>query len=63
MRLALSVAHAARAIGVSRRGLYLMIARGDLTTVKLGRRRLVPVIELERLIRGNGRRRHRVRTS
>ena len=38
-------------LGISRRGLYRLIEDGTLRTVTLGRRRLVPARELERLVR------------
>ena len=38
-------------LGISRRGLYRLIEDGTLRTVTLGRRRLVPADELERLVR------------
>lgn len=44
-----SLTEAAERIGVSRRTLYHMIAAGTLATIKLGRRRLVPPGEIERL--------------
>jgi excisionase family DNA binding protein len=39
---ALSIDHAARAAGVSRRTLYRELASGRLKAVKLGRRTLIP---------------------
>lgn len=51
-RLAYSLDEAARSISLSRRGLYQLIEAGELRTVKVGRRRLVPVSELERLAAG-----------
>lgn len=48
-RYAYSISEAARAISLSRRMLYNLIDTGALRTVKLGRRRLVPRSELERL--------------
>lgn len=49
--LAYSLDHAAALIDLSRRSLYRLIDRGELRTVKVGRRRLVPTMELERLMR------------
>jgi excisionase family DNA binding protein len=40
--LALGVEEAARLIGVSRATIYVLIARGDLRTIKIRKRRLVP---------------------
>ncbi len=49
-RTAYSLDEAARSLGLSRRTLYDLMDRGQLTTVKLGKRRLVPAAELERLV-------------
>jgi excisionase family DNA binding protein len=49
-RLALSMPEAAIAIGVSRAYLYGLLAAGDLRTFKLGRRRMVSVESLRKLI-------------
>jgi excisionase family DNA binding protein len=48
-RLAYSLAEAEAASGISRSSLYNLIAAGKLKTIQLGRRRLVPREELERL--------------
>ena len=50
-RHAYSLDEAARSISLSRRALYHLIDSGALKTVKLGRRRVVPREELERLCR------------
>jgi len=49
-RLTFSMAEAAEAVGVSRRGLYNLAARDGLPTVKLGGRRLVRVADLREWI-------------
>lgn len=49
-RTAYSLDEAARSLGLSRRTLYDLMDRGQLATVKLGKRRLVPATELERLV-------------
>jgi excisionase family DNA binding protein len=49
-RLAYSLEESAQAIGLSRRTLYNLIEAGSLRTVKLGRRRVVPVEELTRIL-------------
>ena len=49
-RTAYSLDEAAQSLGLSRRTLYGLMDRGQLTTVKLGKRRLVPAAELERLV-------------
>lgn len=51
LRHAYSLDEAARSISLSRRALYNLIDSGELRTIKLGRRRLVPRDELERLCR------------
>jgi excisionase family DNA binding protein len=49
-KLAYSVAEACAAIGISRPTMYVLMERGQLRTVKIGGRRLIPATELERLI-------------
>ena len=51
-RLVMSVPEAAEALGISRAHAYEMVARGDLPSVRLGRRVLVPRRALERLVEG-----------
>nr|WP_249671630.1 helix-turn-helix domain-containing protein [Pseudomonas sp. PIA16] len=57
--ISVGVDEAARLIGVARSMFYEMIARGDIQTFKVGRRRLVRVKALEayvrRLAKENGR--------
>ncbi len=53
-RLAVSVAEAAAALGVSRGGMYRHVQAGTVRSVKIGGRRLVPVAELERLVAAGG---------
>jgi excisionase family DNA binding protein len=48
-RLAYSLAESEAVSGLSRSSLYRLIAAGKLKTVQHGRRRLIPVQELERL--------------
>jgi excisionase family DNA binding protein len=48
--LALSVSDAARAIGVSRATLYIMIAQRKLKSLKVGKRRLIETAEVERFL-------------
>jgi excisionase family DNA binding protein len=48
--LALSVADAARAIGVSRATLYILFAQRKLKSLKIGKRRLVERAEVERFL-------------
>ena len=48
--LAMSVEEASRVIGFSRSMLYELIAKGELKTFKVGRRRLVQMGELKSFI-------------
>jgi excisionase family DNA binding protein len=49
-KVLLTVPEAAERLGVGRSFLYSVIQRGDIDTVKLGRARRVPVIELNRYV-------------
>lgn len=49
-RVAYSLDEVAHSLGLSRRTMYELMDTGRLSTVKLGRRRLVPAQELERLL-------------
>lgn len=49
-RAAYSLAETAASLGLSRRTLYELMDAGKLATVKLGKRRLVPARELDRLV-------------
>lgn len=51
-RLLLQVPEAARILGVSASGLYERARRGEVKTVRIGRRVLVPLSELQRLAQG-----------
>lgn len=53
-KLALSVAEAVRATGISKTLLYEQIATGALKTRKLGKRRLVLKVDLDAFLRGLG---------
>lgn len=48
--LALGIDDAARAIGVARSMLYEIVARGELPSFKMGRRRMILAKELEAYI-------------
>jgi excisionase family DNA binding protein len=48
-RVAYSLSEAELATGLSRSTLYRLMARGELGTVKRGKRRLIPTQELQRL--------------
>ncbi|WDH45957.1 helix-turn-helix domain-containing protein [Pseudomonas chlororaphis] len=45
--LSVSVEDAARIVGYSRSGMYELIAKGEIKTFKLGRRRLILMTELK----------------
>lgn len=47
---ALSIAQAARALNVGRSTLYKLLANGTLRSVRVGRRRLIPLSEIARLL-------------
>lgn len=51
--IAYSVEHAARAAGVSRSFLYLIMDRGELSFAKLGKRRLIRAEDLNAYIAAN----------
>jgi excisionase family DNA binding protein len=51
-RRALSIKEAAEACGLSRATLYRLMADGKLTTLKIGARRLVPVVAIDALLSG-----------
>lgn len=53
-RLAYPIPESAHLLGISPRGVYRLIEAGELRTVMLGRRRLVPAQELDRLVRPQG---------
>ena len=52
-RLVLTVTEAAAALGISRAHAYELVARGELPSLRLGRRIVVPRRGLERLIDGD----------
>jgi excisionase family DNA binding protein len=52
-RLVLTVTEAAAAIGISRTHAYELVARGELPSLRLGRRIVVPRRGLERLLDGD----------
>lgn len=54
-RKTLSVAEAARALGISRNSAYEAVHRGELPAVQIGRRWLVPVAALDTLLSGAAR--------
>ena len=50
MRLAVTVPEAAEMIGVSESMLWKLLERGDLSRVKIGRRSVIRIAELERFL-------------
>jgi excisionase family DNA binding protein len=48
--LTLRASEAAAAFGVSRASMCQVVARGEVRTVRIGRRILIPVAELQRLL-------------
>jgi excisionase family DNA binding protein len=48
--LAVSVAEAARRLGLSQRTVATLIAKGEVESRKVGRRRIIPVAALERFL-------------
>jgi len=53
-KLTLSVPDAARRLGVGRNTLYDAIKRGEVPSIRVGRRLVVPIAALERLLGGAG---------
>jgi excisionase family DNA binding protein len=53
----LSVTEAAQRLGIARATAYLLITSGDLRSVKIRKRRLVPASDVARLIAAGSRRR------
>ena len=51
-RLAISVPEAGALLGLSRNSAYEAARRGEIPTIKIGKRILVPLVALERLISG-----------
>ncbi len=53
MKLAVTVPEAAAMIGISESMLWRLLAVGDIAKVKIGRRTLIRVTELERFLEGH----------
>lgn len=49
-KLALTIEEAARSLSISRTTIYEMISAGTIYTVKIGRRRVVPVEAVRKLL-------------
>ena len=47
-RLCMSVPEAAKLLGISRNNAYELVKRGELPSIKLGKRKLIPKVALER---------------
>lgn len=50
VRLAWSIEETAAALGIGRTAAYAAAVRGDIPTLQVGRRRLVPIAALEALL-------------
>lgn len=50
-QLLVSIEDASASIGIGRTKLYELLAEGELTLVKVGRRSLIPVTSIEALVR------------
>jgi excisionase family DNA binding protein len=48
-RLAMSIPEAAKALGISRNHAYMLAAKGEIPTIKLGNRFVVPIEALRKL--------------
>jgi len=53
-RLTYNVREAARLLGLSRNSAYQACLKGEIPHLKIGKRVLIPKIQLERLLLGNG---------
>lgn len=54
-RRTVTVGEAAKILGVGRNKAYEAAKRGEIPTIKIGKRILVPVVALERLLQGTAR--------
>jgi excisionase family DNA binding protein len=54
-RATISVVEAAQKLGIGRNQAYEAVGRGEIPTIKIGRRILVPKIALDRMLSGEGR--------
>jgi excisionase family DNA binding protein len=50
----MTVEEAGHVVGVGRSAAYAAVARGELPSLKIGRRIVVPRVALERLLQGKG---------
>jgi excisionase family DNA binding protein len=51
-RLCITVPEAAEMLGISRNFAYELVNRGELPYIKLGKRKLIPIIALEKKLAG-----------
>ncbi len=51
-RLCVSVPEAARMLGISRNNCYELVKRGELPSIRLGNRILIPYVQLKRMMEG-----------
>jgi excisionase family DNA binding protein len=54
VRKTMSVPEAGRLLGISRNSAYAAAARGELPTIRIGHKLLVPKAALERMLSGEG---------
>jgi excisionase family DNA binding protein len=52
-RLAVDVVEAGKMLGLGRSAAYAAAARGEIPTLKFGRKIIVPLVQLEALLRGD----------
>jgi excisionase family DNA binding protein len=52
-RLAIDIPEAARRLGIGRNQAYEAAQRGELPTIPFGKRRVVPLVALDRLLRAD----------
>lgn len=53
-RRTLTITEAAKALGIGRNQGYAAAQRGEIPTIKIGKRLLVPAAALERMLQGEG---------
>ena len=54
-RLTVTVEEAAKILGIGRNSTYQAVARGDIPAIRVGRRLLIPRVQIERLLSGEKR--------
>ncbi len=52
VRKTYDIAEAGRMLGIGRNAAYAAAQRGEIPTIKIGRRLLVPIAALERMLKG-----------